>query len=99
MYGLIGKMTAVEGKRDELSAILLAGLSDMPGNLSYIVAHDPTDESVLWVTEVWTDQEAHKNSLSLPNVQAAIAKGRPLIAGMERISETRPVGGNGLFPT
>ena len=27
MYGLIGKMTAVEGKRDELVAILLAGVS------------------------------------------------------------------------
>jgi len=34
MYGLIGKMTAVDGKRDELVAILLAGVSGMPGCLS-----------------------------------------------------------------
>ena len=32
MFGLIGKMTAVEGKRDELIAILLAGVAKMPDN-------------------------------------------------------------------
>lgn len=36
MFGLIGKMKAVSGKRDELSAILLRGLREMPGNLSYM---------------------------------------------------------------
>ena len=40
--------------------------------------------------------EAHRASLSLPSVQAAIAKGRPLIAGMETVAETRPLGGHGL---
>ena len=34
MYGLIGKMKAVAGKRDDLVAILLAGVSAMPGCLS-----------------------------------------------------------------
>lgn len=96
MYGLIGKMRAVDGKRDELSAILLEGLQDMPGNLIYVVANDPSDANALWITEVWTDGAAHEASLALPSVQEAIQKGRPLIAGMERIAETRPVGGQGL---
>ena len=52
MYGLIGKMSAVDGKRDELSAILLEGLRDMPGNLIYVVANDPSDANALWITEV-----------------------------------------------
>ena len=30
MYGLIGKMTALAGKRDELIAILLAGVARCP---------------------------------------------------------------------
>lgn len=96
MYGLIGKMTAVAGARDALAAILLEGLRDMPGNLSYIVARDAKDEEILWITEVWTDPDAHAGSLSLPQVQQAIAKGRPLIAGMERVTETVPIGGNGV---
>jgi quinol monooxygenase YgiN len=96
MYGLIGKMKAVEGQRDALAAILLEGLRDMPGNLSYIVAVAPDDPNTLWITEVWTDAEAHKASLSLPSVQAAIGKGRPLIVGLERVAETAPLGGAGL---
>lgn len=93
MYGLIAKMTAADGQRDALAAILLDGLRDMPGNLSYIVATDPGDENTLWITEAWTDKAAHSDSLTLPSVQGAIAKGRPMIAGMERIAETTPVGG------
>lgn len=96
MYGLIGKMTAVAGARDALAAILLEGLRDMPGNLSYIVARDAKDDDILWITEVWTDPDSHQKSLSLPQVQQAIAKGRPLIAGLERVTETAPIGGHGL---
>lgn len=96
MYGLIGKFSAAEGKRDELISYLLEGLRDMPGCLSYIVASDPADASAIWVTEAWTDAESHRASLSLPSVQAAIQKARPIIAGMESIAETKPVGGHGL---
>lgn len=38
MYGLIGRAITIEGKRDELIKILLEGVSDMPGCLSYVVA-------------------------------------------------------------
>ncbi|HYE88181.1 MAG TPA: putative quinol monooxygenase [Vicinamibacterales bacterium] len=96
MYGLIGKMTTVAGKRDEFAAILLAGTGSMPGCLSYIVAHDPRDENALWITEVWRSQADHQASLKLPEVQAAIAKGRALIASFGDRVETVPIGGAGL---
>jgi quinol monooxygenase YgiN len=96
MYGLIGKMTAVAGQRDQLAAILLAGTEDMPGCLSYIVALDPGDPDSLWITEAWDSQASHQASLALPAVQAAIAKGRPLIAGFSDRVETTPIGGQGL---
>jgi quinol monooxygenase YgiN len=96
MYGLIGKILAVSGARDELAGILVGGVAGMPGCLSYVVAVDPADPDALWVTEVWTDEEAHRASLSLPSVQDAIARGRPLIAGFGERFETRPVGGRGL---
>lgn len=96
MYGLIGKIKAVPGQRDALISILTDGVNDMPGCLSYIVAQDPTDENAIWVTEVWADQKSHQASLSLPTVQEAITRGRPLIAGFGERFETIPIGGYGL---
>ena len=96
MYGLIGKMKAAEGKRDELVRILLEGTGDMPGCYSYIIANDPTDTNAVWITEVWDGKASHEASLKLPSVQAAIAKGRPLIAGFGERFETEPIGGHGL---
>lgn len=99
MYGLIGRMIATPGQRDELAAILLEGTGAMPGCLSYIIAADPTNPDALWITEVWDHQDSHTASLKLPSVQAAIAKGRPMIAGFDSRSETLPLGGHGLVKT
>lgn len=96
MYGLIGKVNAVAGQRDALAAILLEGTGSMPGCLSYVIATDPSDADALWITEVWERQESHRASLQLPSVQAAIARGRPLIAGFGTRVETAPIGGHGL---
>lgn len=98
MYGLIGKMVAVAGQREALIAILLEGVAEMPGCLSYIVARDPSDAETIWVTEVWDSEGSHKASLELPSVRAAIARGRPLIAGFGDAVVTEPVGGHGLTP-
>jgi quinol monooxygenase YgiN len=96
MYGLIGRIKAVAGRRGELAAVLVQEDGGMPGCLSYVVAEDPADADALWVTEVWVDQAAHRASLSLPAVQAAIARGRPLIAGFDTRVETNVLGGIGL---
>jgi quinol monooxygenase YgiN len=96
MYGLIGKLTAVAGQRDTLAAILLESTGAMPGCLSYVVAADPADADALWITEVWDSQASHQASLALPPVKAAIARGRPLIAGFSNRVETIPLGGMGL---
>lgn len=96
MYGLIGKMRAQPGKRGDLIAILLEGTDAMPGCLAYIVAEDAEDADAIWITEVWTDEASHKASLKLPAVQAAIAKGRTLIAGFDSQTVLRPIGGVGL---
>ena len=99
MYGLIGKMTAVAGQRDAVAAMLLESTQAMPGCLSYVIAADPADVDALWITEVWDSAASHKASLSLPAVQAVIAKARPLIAGFSNRVETVPLGGYGLPKT
>jgi quinol monooxygenase YgiN len=96
MYGLIGRILATPGKRDELAAILVPGEGGMPGCFSYIVATDPQNPDALWVTEVWDSAESHRGSLKLPEVQAAIAKARPIIAGFDSRTETEVLGGIGL---
>jgi quinol monooxygenase YgiN len=99
MFGLIGKIVAVPGKRDELVAILLEGSGEMPGCLSYVVAHDAADADSIWITEAWTSQEHHRASLALPAVKQAIERAKPLIASFGNFVQTLPVGGQGLRAT
>jgi quinol monooxygenase YgiN len=96
VYGLIGKLSAKPGQRDALQAILLENDGGMPGCLSYIIAQDPADADALWITEIWDDQASHAASLTLPAVQHAIARARPLIAGFSNRVVTTPIGGIGL---
>lgn len=96
MYGLIGKIIAVEGSRDALADVLLEGVSGMPGCLSYVVAEDTEDPNALWVTEVWDSEASHESSLSLPSVQEAIREGRPMIDRFAERYVTAPLGGQGL---
>jgi len=93
MYGLIGKMLCLPGTRDQLAEILASGTRSLPGCRSYIIALDREDPDGLWVTEVWDSEDHHRASLKLPEVQAAIAKGRPMIAGFGERFHTTPIGG------
>jgi quinol monooxygenase YgiN len=95
MYGLIGKMRAKPGKRDDLLAILLRSIDSMP-RLNYVVARDPDDADSIWITEVWDSEVSHKASLALPTVRATIAEAMPMIAGFDSSTPTEPVGGVGL---
>jgi quinol monooxygenase YgiN len=96
MYGLIVKLTAVPGKRDEVIALLKQSASDMSGCFSYVVARDPSDENVIWVTEVWDSLSSHDASLTLPAVKDAVPKVKPMISAFEKIAATTPVWGVGL---
>jgi quinol monooxygenase YgiN len=98
MYGLIAKLTAVLGKRDELIKILKEGTRSMPGCRSYILAKDAVDANAVWVTEIWDSAASHDASLTLPAVKDCVAQAKPLIAGFEKVAVTNPVAGVG-FPS
>jgi quinol monooxygenase YgiN len=91
VYGLIGKIVAVEGRRNDLADLLAAMGADMPGCLSYVVHLDAVDADGLWITEIWESAAAHEASLDVPEVQTAIERGRPLIARFEQRIETVPL--------
>jgi quinol monooxygenase YgiN len=96
MYGLIVKITAVPGKREEMIGILRESAADMPGCLSYVVAKDSADENVVWVTEVWESAATHNASLSLPSVAKSMPRVKPMIAAFDKIAVTTPIWGLGL---
>ncbi|MBR2173401.1 antibiotic biosynthesis monooxygenase [Sphingopyxis sp.] len=94
-YGLIGQMMAQPGKRAELVAILSEGTGAMSGNMAYLIGEDRANPDAIWIVELWETREAHAASLQLPAVQAAISKGRPLIAGFGTRAEFKPVAKTG----
>lgn len=95
MFGMIARLTAIEGRRDDLVA-LLTRTGSMPGCLIYVVARDAADPDAVLVSEVWDSKASHEASLSIPEVRATIAEGRQLIASFETIAVTEPAGGIGL---
>ncbi|WP_127130313.1 putative quinol monooxygenase [Georgenia sp. SYP-B2076] len=97
-YGLIGKLTAQAGRREELVDLLLQAaeaLTRDPGCLHYVVSTSDEPEAV-WVWEVWADKAAHDASLEPADVRALIRAARPLIAGMSDQAGLAVLGGKGL---
>lgn len=90
-YGLIGQMIAKPGERAALVAALSEGTGEMPGNIAYLIGEDSANHDAIWIVELWTNKDSHAASLTLPAVQDAIRKGRPLIAGFGTRAEFTPV--------
>ena len=97
-YGLFGKFIAVEGKRDELAEILIQAsrlLQENKDCIHYIVGKSENENEV-WVSEIWTNKEAHDKSLEPENIRNLIMSARPLIAEMPDGTELEIIDGKGL---
>ena len=79
-----GNLGVVLGKRDELVAHLTQRSDSLKqiGCLLYEVGVSDDDLNTVYVVELWESAEAHRISLGLPEVQAAIAAARPLLSGI-----------------
>ncbi|MBB6609883.1 antibiotic biosynthesis monooxygenase [Pontibacter sp. Tf4] len=99
-YGLHGKLTASEGNRDKLAAILLEAsrlVSTAKGCQLYLISTDKEDDNAVWVTEAWDSKEDHDNSLSVPGVRELIGQAMPILASMpQEGQELRILGGTGI---
>ncbi len=98
-FSLFGKFTVEASNQKKLAAILLEAAESMKaveGCTIYIVSVSPEEPEAVYVYEVWDDEAAHKNSLTLEVTQTLISKARPLIKGMERIRTLEALGGKGL---
>lgn len=98
-YGLFGKMTAIDGRGDELAACLLEAakaLEPVEGCQLYVVSRDPRDGDSVWVMEAWDSEDSHRASLELEAVRNLIARARPILQGFGDRFELEPLGGKGL---
>ncbi|MFF2176129.1 putative quinol monooxygenase [Lysinibacillus sp. NPDC058147] len=95
-FSLFGKFTIQEGERDTMVDILLEAAESME-NLEeceiYLVNVSENEPNCVYVYEVWSNENAHKASLTLESTQTLIKRAKPIITGMERISTLKTRGG------
>ncbi len=82
-YANVGTLGSVSGKRDRLVEILTCRSADLEsaGCLLYEVGVNDEEPDTVFVAELWTSGAAHRSSLELDGVQAAIREARPLLSG------------------
>jgi quinol monooxygenase YgiN len=82
-FANIGHLGVLPGKRDELVALLSRPSGEMAaiGCLQYDVGVSDDSPDTVFVIERWMSEEAHRASLQLPSVRAAIAEAMPLLSG------------------
>ncbi|MCT4784376.1 MULTISPECIES: putative quinol monooxygenase [Exiguobacterium] len=93
-YGLIGKLTAIQGERETLLSILLEAAEAMEQEAAceaYRVSASLDDDAII-VYEVWESSEAHQQSLMLPATKQLINQAKPILTGVERIATFEPKG-------
>jgi quinol monooxygenase YgiN len=98
-YGMHVEFTAQAGQGDALEALLVEaaeGTAEVEACLLYVVSRSVGQADVVTVTEAWTSESAHDESLKDPAVRGLIERAMPLMASPPKASRLRPVGGKGL---
>ncbi len=98
-FAMFGKLVAHPGQRGALVDVLVEAaftLGKMPECQYYIVSIVEDEPDAVWVTELWTDEEAHARALQNDAVRVLVQRGMPLIAEMPQQERLTPVGGKGL---
>lgn len=82
-FANVGTLGVQPGKRDDVVAILTRRNPEMndAGCLMYEVGVNDDDPDTVFVAELWTSAQAHRASLELDSVRAAIRDAMPLLSG------------------
>lgn len=96
--GVVAKITAAPGKRAELAQALMTAqehVAKETGTIHYILNEDATDENLLWMWEMYTDQDAltaHMGSQWFKDWGPSLA---PFLGGRPELIFVKPLGGKG----
>lgn len=82
-FANVGTLGTLPGKRDDVIAILTRPSEELgnAGCLLYEVGSNSEAPNTIFVAELWESADAHKASLQLESVRAAIAEAMPLLSG------------------
>lgn len=83
MFANVGTLVTHPGKRDALVAILTKPNADLArvGCRRYDVGVSDDAPDTVFVAELWDSEDAHRASLGLESVRAAITEAMPLLTG------------------
>lgn len=83
-FANFGSLGTKPGAREQVLALLTRPSDEMAGIgcLLYEVGVSEDAPDTVFVSELWESAEAHKASLQLPSVRAAIAEAMPLLSGV-----------------
>lgn len=97
---IVAKLTVQEGSQDAFTAAfveMLAGVeASEPGTEMYVLSWDKKEETVAWITELYTDDaalDAHGSSEHMKAFGGAIGG---LLAGRPEIARSTPAAGKGI---
>jgi len=97
---VIAKLTAVEGKSDELTAAISDLVTEVrdaePGTLVYAATQDTTDPNVFWFYEYYGSAEAATTHSSGDALANAGKRMRGLLAGPPEVHRLTPIAAKGL---
>lgn len=97
---VVAKLTAVEGKSDELAAAIVDLVTEVreaePDTLVYAAAQDTTDSNVFWFYEYYGSAEAAATHSAGPALANAGNRMRGLLAGPPEVHRLTPIADKGL---
>jgi quinol monooxygenase YgiN len=96
---MIAKLTAVEGRRDELVAALekiFDSVENEQGTLVYALHTDSADESAVWFYELYADNAALETHSTSEGMSQMISALPGLVAGAPEMHVLAPVRAKGV---
>ena len=99
-FCVYGKLTAKEGKAQELAAYMQEVVKEMQALdtcFCYILGERADEPNSIYIYEVWESEQAQNDSLTLEVFQNLIAKARPIIAGIENLHKLTIFDGKASF--
>jgi quinol monooxygenase YgiN len=92
-YGLVNRLTAKAGQREELAQISAARLRGI-AECRFLTGRDTKNENVLWIIEYWLSDADHARYSATPAWKAAVDKAKPLVEKFENLAVLSPTGGS-----
>ncbi|MEU7458284.1 putative quinol monooxygenase [Streptosporangium roseum] len=97
-HGFHSTLTARPGKADELIELLLNAPSlSNEDCVVFLVGRSAGDRDVVFVTEGWVTEEAHRTFFASELAQTLVAGLQPLLAAEPAYLDEVPVGGKAAF--